>query len=102
MEYFKIFIITDKKAFKEYCENKFNYDTSRISTNDKDVEIHLVPYTIPYNLVKKYINEYMEQEYVTYINPNGVWEELTTITVDENNIKELIESKIIMDYEEYK
>ena len=66
------------------------------------LEIHLVPYTIPYNLVKRYVSEYMEQEYVTYINPNGIWEELTNIIFDENDIKELLNINSIMDYEFYK
>lgn len=102
MDYFKIFIVTNKKLFKEYCENRFSYDTSFISDKNEDAEIHLVPYTIPYNLVKRYVTEYLEQEYVTCIKLNGAWEELTRIIFDENNIIDLIESKSIMDYEEYK
>lgn len=102
MDYFKIFIITDKKSFRDYCKSKFSYDTSFISVEDTDTEIHLVPYTIPYNLVKRYVSEYMEQEYVTYINPNGIWEELTNIIFDENDIKELLNINSIMDYEFYK
>lgn len=101
MEYFKIFIITDKKAFKEYCESRFSYDTSFLLDENKDAEIHLVPYTIPYEMVKRYVSERLEQEYVTYINSNGSWEELTSITFGENDIIDLIESKAIMDYEEY-
>lgn len=101
MDYFKIFIITNKKAFKEFIESRFSYDTDFLSNENEDAEIHLVPYTIPYELVKRYISEYLEQEYVTYINSNGSWEELTRIVFDENDIKDLIELKAVMDYNDY-
>ena len=101
MDYFKVFVIINKKVFKEYIENKYSYDTTFLSDENNNSKIHLVPYTIPYELIKMYVDEKMEQEYVTYINSVGKWEELTYTIFDENDIKTLIDMKAIISYEEY-
>ena len=73
MDYFKVFVIINKKIFKEYIENKYSYDTTFLSDEHKNSEIHLVPYTIPYKLIERYVDEKIEQEYVTYINSVEKW-----------------------------
>lgn len=101
MDYLKVFVVTDKKAFNEYFKENRNSDLSKIFDYINDSEIHLVPVNVPNELAIRYVG-YKPQEYNVYINQTKQWQRAAFGILKENDIDYLVDSKAIEDYEEYK
>lgn len=100
MDYLKVFVVTDKKAFNKYLIENRNSDLSKIYDNYKNMEIHLVPVNVPNDLTIRYIG-YTIQEYNVYIKLSEEWSRASFYKLHEGDIESLIDSKTIEDYEEY-
>ncbi|MBO6233626.1 MAG: hypothetical protein J6N78_06220 [Clostridia bacterium] len=101
MDYLKVFVVTNKKAFNEYFKENRNSDLSKIFDEINDSEIHLVPVNVPNELTMRYTG-YNPQEYNVYINQSEKWQRAAFGLLSESDIDCLIESRTIEDYEEYR